>query len=260
MKPIFIILSVWILFSIWSCREDYTHRKYTGLKGNVENIRDTVYKFAQLGSFILDKPGDISKTITFDFDREGNLIKSMEYLSSDSIPYAINEYTYTNNMLSSSYTRTRVHDSTYFTISSEAIPGNNGTRYKENNGTQTWERQVNTSGKYQCHLSKGEWGYSKEEIWADKNNNIIKHQIQTVSKDLEGITMDGTNSIKWTSITKYDENDFEIENTCIENKETTTYTYTYSRYDDHGNWTERKIQTNGHFTHLVKRSIKYAEE
>lgn len=259
MKPIFIVLSAWILFSIWSCKEDYTPRKYAGLKGNIESIRDTVYQFAQLGAFILDRPGDISKTVTFDFDREGNLIKSMEYLDTDSIPYVINEYTYINNMLSSSYTRTRVNDSTYLTVSSEAIPGCNGTRYKENNGTQTWERQVNTSGKYRCHFSKGEWGYTKEKIWADKNNNIIKYQFKTVSNDLEGITEDGGNSIQWTSRLKYDENDFEIENTRIENKDTTTRTYTYSRYDDHGNWTERKVQTNGHFTHIVKRSIKYAE-
>lgn len=259
MKPIFIISSAWILFSIWSCREDYTPRKYTGLNGKIENIRDTVYEFEQLGPFIFDRPGDISKTVTFDFDREGNLIKSMEYLGTDSMPYAINEYMYINNMLSSNYSRTRIGDSTYFTFSSEAIPGYNGTRYKENNGTQTWERQVNTSGKHQCHVSKGEWGYNKEEIWADKNNNIIKYQSQTVSKDLEGITTDGANSIKRTSITKYDENDFEIENTQIENKDTTIYTYTYSRYDDHGNWTEKKIQINGHFKYIVKRSIKYAE-
>lgn len=259
MKTIFIVLSAWILFSIGSCREDYTARKYGGLKGNVENIRDTVYELAQLGSFILDEPGDIRETTIFDFDREGNLIKSMVYLGTDSIPFEINEYTYINNMLSSSYSGTRASDGTYSTFTSEAIPGYNGTRYKDNNGTQTWERQVNTSGKYQCHLSKGEWGYSKEEIWADKNNNIIRHQIQTVSKELEGVTRDGTNSIKWTSVTKYDENDFEIENTCIENKDTTTSAYMYSRYDDHGNWTERKEQINGHFKYLVRRSIKYAD-
>lgn len=250
MKPIFIVLSAWILFSICSCAEDYTPKKYGGLKGKVESIRDTVY---ELGGFY---SGDIRRIVITDFDREGNLIKSKEYLGTDSIPYMIHEYTYINNMLSSSYWGTRNSDGTYTSSEEEAIPGYNGTRYKGKSETQTWERQVKTSGKYQCSLSKGEWGYSKEEMWTDKNNNDIRHKIYTVSKDLEGVTTDGTSL--WISLTKYDERGFEVENTCIENNDTTIYTYTYSKYDDHGNWTERKRQVNGRFKYLEKKSIKYA--
>lgn len=260
MKSIVILLLECVLLVASACSEDYTPKKYMGLKGNIESVRDTVYEFSQLGAFVLDAPGDIYRTIAIDFDHHGNITKQIEYQANNPMPFAISEHSYTNDTLVASHSRLHERDSSYHTISSKYIPGKGKTmKYEENNGTQTWIRQVKTSGKYRCHLSEGDWGYTKEEIWADGKNNIIKHRILTESKELAEVTEDGSGIIEQVVITKYDPDGNEIEDTRIENKDTMICTYSYPRYDDHGNWIEMKTQVNSHFKYITKRTITYAK-
>ena len=59
---------------------------------------------------------------------------------------------------------------------------------------------------------------------------------------------------------KYDKEGNLTEIVRIEDEKQTVGVYTYHRYDKYGNWTEGRLETDGYFKRLIKRTIRYAEE
>lgn len=241
---------------LFACaQEDYTPKKYMGLKGKVAGIRDTVYDCTLTG--FLPGTGELVMVSAVDFDAEGNIIKMLEY-SADSSDVDIKESVYKDHALFSSRRRWQIGKDV-FTYTSERISLENGTlKYKESNGTQHWIREVKTTGKYRLEYSEGDYGYTKEEIWANNDNNIVKTKSRTVSNDVE--FSNGTHVWETEEKMKYDKEGNVTESVRREDKNTTVTFFTHHRYDQYGNWTEKRIETAGYFKRLVKRTIQYVEE
>ncbi len=244
-----------ILFSIFACgKENYTPKKYLGLKGKIVNIRDSVYNFPwgykELGSVVIT-----------DFDTEGNVIKNINY-NADSSFIDLNEYIYKENILYSK--KGQMHAGKDVIIyTSERIATEDGTlKYKESNNDQQWIKEVKTNGKYHMEYSEGEYGHTKEEVWADNNNNIIKDKTVTVSN--ESKFPNGTYTYMCVDKLKYDKNGNVTESIRIEDKDTVATVYSYHQYDNYGNWTEGRLEINESsknrpYKKLIKRTITYAE-
>lgn len=169
----YIICSLaYLLFS--SCmpeRQAYTPQKYGGLKGKITSICDSVYDYTLQG--FIPAAGELTEVRIVEFDAEGNAIKTMNY-NADSTVVSISEFVYKDNALFSNKSRQCIGEDV-FTFTSERIATNDGTlRYKESNGSQEWIREVTTTGNYRREYSEGDYGYTKEELWADDNNNIVK--------------------------------------------------------------------------------------
>lgn len=248
-----------LLLILVACSENYTPKKYAGLNGKVVSLRDTVYlirsSFHTLGTV-----DNISSILTMDFDERGNVIREDEYVVWDSLPFRIKEYSYSGDTLLRRSFRTRVSDSTYVALVYDFVSQDNGIiKTKVSNGVESWEGEVKNSGKYCCHFEKGEFGYSKDEIWADKNDNIIKWKLVNVSDEFKGVTKDSSNVFRLLQTYKYDSNGNKIGCVSVEDEDTIVFTYSYTRYDDHGNWIESKTNKNGSDVFLTKRTIKYAE-
>ena len=260
MRTTIVILSGWILLlMLTACSENYTPRKYMGLKGKVTSLRDTVYRF-KYSYDTLRTPDKIGHITIIGFDDWGNITSQYEYLGMDSVPFQIEEYLYSGDTLLWSSSRIRQSDGTYAALVYEFVSRNNNTvKYKIDNGSEIWEEQVRTSGKYRCYSGKGEWGYEKKDAWADKNNNITKWKLLSVSDEFKSVTKDSSNTFSVLRMYKYDSYDHVIEEIHIEDGDTTVYTNSYSGYDDRGNWTESKTQVDGRFKILTKRTIKYTE-
>ena len=158
-----------MLCTLFACgREDYTPKKYMGLKGKIAGIRDTVYDCTLLGFDV--GSGDLKRVSAVDFDAEGNIIKTTVY-NADSSNVDIGESVYKDHALFSSRSRWQIGRDV-FTYTSERISMENGTlKYKESNDTQHWIREVKTTGKYRLEYSEGDYGYTKKESWADNGNN-----------------------------------------------------------------------------------------
>lgn len=245
-----------MLCLLFACaQEDYTPKKYMGLKGKVAGIRDTVYDCTLQGFHV--GSGELKRVSAVDFDAEGNIIKTLEY-SADSSDVDIKESVYKDHALFSSLRRWQIGRDV-FTYTSERISMENGTlKYKESNGTQHWIREVKTTGKYRLEYSEGDYGYTKEESWADNDNNIVKTKSRTVSNDKK--FPNGTYTFETEEKIKYDKDGNPTESVRIEDKEKTVTVYTCHRYDKYGNCTEVHLEMDGYFKRLVKRTIRYAEE
>lgn len=253
--PLLGIFIACISFFAFACHEkDYSSKKYMGLKGKIASIRDSAYNCTLRGFY--PGSGELSEIQTIDFDTKGNAIRIAK-CNADSSYVVITEYVYRDNALFSSNQRVRVGEDS-FTNTSERISIKNDTlKYKESNGTQQWIREVKTTGKYHLERTKGEYGYSKEEAWADNNNNIIKTRYMLVSNELD--FSNGTNTLEKISTTKFDKNGEITETVYIENNDTAVTVYSYHLYDKYGNWTEERSETNRYFKQLKKRTIKYVE-
>lgn len=246
-----------MLCTLFACgQEDYTPKKYTGLKGKVAGIRDTVYDCTLTG--FLPGSGELVKVIAFDFDTEGNIIKAVDY-NADSSEVRISEFVYSDQALLSSTEVQKYSEENVIPYTSERISLENGTlKFKESNGTQHWIREVKTTGKYRLEYSEGDYGYTKEEIWADNDNNIVKTKSRTVSNDEK--FPNGTYTFETEEKVKYDKDGNPTESVLIADKKKTVTVYTYHQYDKYGNWIEERIEAAGYFKRLVKRTIRYAEE
>lgn len=260
MRTTLIILFGWILFlTLAACSENYIPKKYMGLQGKIISLRDTVYGFKH-SFYTLRIPDEVRSIRIINFDDRGNITEQYEYLRMDSIPFEMHEYLYSGDTLLKRCTQTRMSDGTYSTLVFEFVSQNNDViKYKLNNGYEIWEQQVKTSGKYYCSSSKGEWGYSKEEQWFDKNNNIIKWKLLSVSDAFKSANKDGSNTLSMLHMYKYDSNNNLIEEKYIEDDDTTVFTHSYTRYDEQGNWTERKTEKDSRYESLIRRTITYAE-
>lgn len=256
MTPVQKIFIGCILFSLLACgKEDYTPKKYMGLNGKVASIRDTVYDCTFLG-FHQDS-GELREVQTIDFDMEGNVVKAAMY-NADSSYVNIDNYVYKDNVLFSSNGQMRIGKDS-FPYTSERIAIKNGIpKYKESNGTQQWTKEVKTIGKYRLEYSEGEYGYTKDEIWADDNDNIIKTKYLSVINELK--FPNSTDTLEKASTIKYDKDNNITETINIENKDTVVTTYSHYQYDKYGNWTEVRSESNGYFKRLIKRTIKYVED
>lgn len=245
-----------ILFSLLACgKEDYTPKKYMGLNGKVASIRDTLYDCTLQGFH--QGYRDLIEVQTTDFDMEGNVVETTTY-NADSSLVSINNFVYKDNVLFSSNGQMRIGEDN-FTSTSELIAIENGIpRYKESNGTQQWTKEVKTAGKYRLEYSEGEYGYTKEETWADDDNNIIKTKYLLVNNEFK--FLNGTNTLEKASAIKYDKDGNITETIYIENKDTIVTTYSHHQYDKYGNWTEERSESNGYFKKLTKRTIKYVED
>lgn len=255
MTPVLSIFLGCFLFSAFACGEgDYTPKKYRGLKGKVVSIRDSVYDCTLQGSYQL--PGEFTEAETVDFDAEGNVIRIARH-NADSSFVTVSEFAYKDNVLVSSCGQSLMGGDA-FTSTSERIGVENGIlKFKEDNGSEQYIREVKTNGKYCMEYSKYTNGYSKEESWADNNDNIIKTRSLLVSSDME--FMNGTNTLEEISLMKYDKDGNLTEATHIKDKDTITTVCSHHRYDKYGNWTEERAETNGYFKRLIKRTIKYTD-
>lgn len=244
-----------ILFLVFACgKEEYMPKKFMGLKGKVASIRDTVYD-CTLGGFYSGS-GELWEVETIDFDSEGNVVKTHKH-NADSSVVCWKEFIYKDNVLFSYNERMCVGEDV-FNNTSERIGIENGTiKYKESNGSQQWISEVKTAGKYRLEYSEGEYGHTKNEIWADRDNNVIKTKYLLVSNDVT--FANGTNTLEKVSTMKYDKEGSISETVHIEGKDTSVTVYSYHRYDKNGNWTEQQLETNGYFKQRVKRTIEYRE-
>lgn len=256
MKPFPALFLGCILFSLWACgEEDYAPKKYMGLKGKVTSIRDTVYDCTLQGFY--PGSGELVAVQTVDFDTEGRVIKTTD-CNADSSMVVTTESVYKDDALFSTRVRRCIGED-IFTYTSERISMENGIlRYKEDNGTQQWINEVKTTGKYLLEYSEGEYGYTKEESWADNDNNIIKTKYLLVSN--EERFADGTDTLETVKKMKYDKEGNVTESVDTGKDKTAVTVYTYHRYDKQGNWTEQRAETDGYFKRQVKRTITYAED
>lgn len=245
-----------LLLSASACgQEDYTPKKYMGLKGKVASIRDTTYDYTLTGFHV--GSGELREISTIDFDAEGNTIKITNH-NADSSYVFVHTYVYKDNILFSGNGQTYVGED-YFPYTRELIGTKNDTLlYKEGNGSQEEGiRKIKTTGKYHLEYSTSKTGTTTEESWADKHNNIIKTRFLLVSNDIE--FANDTHILEKIHTMKYDKDGNATESIYIEGKDTTTTVLSHHLYDKYDNWTEERAETNGYFKHLVKRTIKYAE-
>ena len=249
----YIICSLaYLLFS--SCMPEkraYTPQKYGGLKGKITSICDSMYN-----STWLFNPKELISVSIVEFDAEGNWIKSARH-NADSSVVTINEFVYKDNVLFSTKSWQRTGKD-IFTVTTEFIGMENGTlRYKgSNSSSQEWITEVKTIGNYQLEYTEGDYGYSKDELWADDDNNIIKKKFLVMYKDEP--FANGTHFLEETETIKYDKDGNEIERVSVLDKDTTILVFSYSRYDKYGNWTEQRIEPNDSRERLIKRTINYA--
>lgn len=254
MTPVLSTLLGYFLFSAFVCAKgDYTPQKYMGLKGKVVSIRSSVYDYSLTG-FI--GSGELMETLAFDFDAEGNVVKTTQY-NADSSYVTIRDFVYKDNLLFSSNGQTRIGEDVIINRSEYITTEDNTLRYKESNNSEQWIKEVQTVGKYRLEYSSGKYGSTKEESWGDDNNNIIRTKYLLVSNELE--FANGTNTIEKETIMKYDKDGNVTETVHIEGGDTTVTVHSYQRYDKYGNWTEQRSETGGYFKRLVKQVIKYAE-
>lgn len=251
----YIICSLaYLLFS--SCmpeKQAYAPKKYRGLKGKITSICDSVYD-CTLQDFI-PATGKLIEVSIMEFDAEGNTIKTMGY-NADSTVMSISEFVYKDHVLFSTKSRQHIGEDV-FTVTSERIAASNGTlRYKESNGSQEWIKEVTTTGNYHLEYSEGDYGYTKEELWADDDSNIVKTKYILMDKEHEFVN--GTHTIEKTTTMKYGEDGNVTEIVFVEGKDTMVTVCSHPRYDKYGNWTEERKETNGYFKQLIKRTINYA--
>lgn len=245
-----------LLFSASACaQEDYTPKKYMGLKGKVACIRDTTYDYTLTG--FNAGSGKLMEVKAIDFDAEGNAIKIIKH-NADSSYVAIYSSVYKDNILFSGKGQTHIGED-ILSYSMELIGTDNDTLlYKESNDSrQEGLRKIKTTGKYHLESSTSETGTTTDETWADDHHNIIRTRFLVISNEVE--FSNGTHTLEQINTMKYDKDGNMIENVHIEGNDTTTTTVSHHLYDKHGNWTEERSETNGYYKQLVKRTIKYAE-
>lgn len=234
-------------------KQAYTPKKYRGLKGKITSICDSVYDCTLQG--FIPAAGELIEVRIVEFDAEGNAIKTMNY-NADSTVMSISEFVYKDNVLFSNKSRQRIGEDV-FAFTSERIAMNDGTlRYKESNGSQEWIREVTITGDYRREYSEGDYGYTKEELWADDDNNIVKTKYLLMDNNHQFVN--GTHTLEKTSTMKYDEDGNVTEIVFVEGKDTVVTVCSHLRYDNYGNWTEERTEINDYFKQLIKRTINYA--
>lgn len=240
MKKLFAILILGVLLS--ACSGSKT-QKYLGLKGNIESVKETEYDVIE--KFGEAEPDDITNVTVYNFDEEGNLIKTAMYDKYGEALF-VTENSYKDGEFVQ-YT-TKSHYDELLSTSKVIEKDGDNCKYEIRRGDDITISEFTKSGKYNCVTEKKDGNIiQKRENWFDGNDNLIEAKVTK-----------GEEVIYWTK-SKFDKNNNEIECERLKGGDEGIFTFSYSSFDDIGNWTEKKAKKNGEFVSITKREIKYAK-
>lgn len=237
MKKLFAIL---ILGALLTACSNPKAQQYLGLKGKVESFKD--FKYEATNKFGEAEIGDLGAEEVYKFDTGGHLIKYSTYdRNGDCVVNSENEYE-GDECVKSTFT----NNSTGEIVINKLIEKKGDIRVCEvKRGDSITTAEFNQSKTYSCATYKNaENILETQESWFDKDGNVIEVKV----------TKDGE-IIYWTK-SKFDDGN-EVQTEYLKGGESGVSTYSYSDYDDTGNWTKKVSYLNGEPEYIVKREIKY---
>lgn len=240
MKKLLAILVLGVLLSACSGSKA---QQYLGLKGKIESVKETEYDVIE--KFGEAEPDDITDVTVYNFDKEGNLIKTAMYDKYGDARF-VTENTYKDGEFIQSTTKSQYEELP--SISKLIEKDGDNCKYENRRENDITTSEFTKSGKYSCSVVKKDGNIiQKQENWFDGNNNIIEAKVTR-----------GEDVVFWTK-SKFDKNNYEIECERLNGGDEGVFTFSYSNFDNTGNWTEKKAKKDGEFVSITKREIKYAE-
>lgn len=239
MKKLLVILFLGALLSACSNPKS---QQYLGLKGGVESVKD--FKHEALNKFGEAEIGDLGAVEVYKFDTKGYLIEYSTYdRDGDCVVNSKNEYE-GDECIKSTFINKSFGD----TVISSLVERKGNIRVCEiKKGDDISTAEFNQSDTYLCATYKNaDNTHEIQEKWFDKYGNVIEFKMKR-----------GGEVVYWTK-SKFEGNN-EVQTEYLKGGESGISTYSYSDYDDTGNWTKKVSYLNGEPEYIVKREIKYAK-
>lgn len=239
MKKLLAILFLGVLLS--ACSGSKT-QKYLGLKGTVESFKD--FKYKAINKFGEAEIGDLGVVEVCKFDVAGHLIEYSTYDSGgDCVVISKNEYE-GDECIKSTFTNKSFNE----TVISSLVEKKGNIRICEiKRGDSVSTGEFSQTDTYFCATyKKADTTQEIQEKWFDKNGNTIEFKITR-----------GGEVVYWAK-SKFDKGN-EVQTKYLKGDDGGVSTYSYSDYDDNGNWTKKVSYLDGEPEYIVKREIKYAK-
>ena len=222
---------------------DSQGRNAVGMKGRVESVKDSTFSAAQSGAVATK----LLHVTVHRFNPDGQEVKYERY--EDGELHIAREYVYDGKML--------ICESSWDNYGGRRID----TLIEIQGDTQIWESKVKGLGPYwdettqyekdvsdtYSRTTKPDYGTRIEEEWYDADGNVIESKM-TINNKL----------IDWVKSEFQDGN--EIKKEYLKGIfEQSVMTFSYSDYDDKGNWTKEIYYFDGKPKTITKREIKYVD-
>lgn len=249
MKKILILGLCGMLFLTLSSCQSHKEKKYLGLKGKIESIKDTQFEAKE-------KFGEVIP--------QGNIM-------------LVEKYIFNDNGQIASLTHYNGDGEEIFSVKNEFKDGKcclvkTHQQYNDISATQTPVSMTTTNEIWNVKMSLGNTEHVYIEFDKAKQNKTIirkssdgKEINKTFEKyDAQGnlienkITNTDGNAVYWTK-SKFDENNQEIERKNLAGGYSEgIFAYKYSEIDEKGNWTNKIEYKDGEVESITVREIKYS--
>lgn len=223
-------LLIALLFTILSCTttSPFDGKKFGGLKGNVKSVKTTRYEGEEkFGEAVLGRLKSMVKT---DFNNDGNEIKNTQYDSRGDL----------TSDVTNEYKGKEIYKST-FIFAEGATPHvvlfETGKGYRKN-------YEIDNPDDYTISTIDPDNKY--HVLTKDEDGNLIFDQLFNDNNDLIEYKTYDDGEVYLTATYEYNDDGLLIRNKSIYTSESIigkeiTNEYKYLEFDDHGNWTKRKI-------------------
>lgn len=239
------ILFIFAVLFLSACGESPS-KKYMGLKGHIESIKDFQYEANdKFGSI---EAGSLIKCTTYTFNSNGDLINTSIYDNSGNCVSSI-ENIYDGNVLSKI-----IFDSSY--ISNLVETKGDTTIWEINIDGETVRMEQIKNEKYFCTVGEQEGSIRKDEQWFDKDGNSIEHKLTEEFSSVAAAEAE-EDVVLWSKSQYKGRNIIQTE--YLKGQNQGVDIYSYSDYDDKGNWIKRIISHNGNPAYIENREIKYSK-
>lgn len=216
-------------------------KKFMGLKGQIESVKE--FKSEAIEKFGEVQPGDLDEVIIYTFNPDGHLAKYGIY-NDDGDCIVRTENTYNGDECTRTTFYNSYNDET--TIQNLIEVKGNTQIWEIRQGDKITQSEFVKSDKYNCTTKKDGTATEKQEHWLNDNGDVIEIKI---TNDTE---------IVYWSKSKF-QNGNEVQTEYLKGDDGGIATYSYSDYDDMGNWTKKIVYRNGEAEYIIKREIQYSK-
>lgn len=241
-----LILFIFVALLLSACGE-LQSSKYMGLNGHVESVKEFKYEVNE--NFGDIKTGSLIDCTIYTFNSDGDKTNESRYDDSGNL-ISGTEYIYENGVNTKKNTHERNIADNY----------NEEVQYlvETKGDTAIWEvksvwgktkKKIFGNKKYSCLVTEGPRTNSKTERWFDKDGNEI---------ELKN-TYNGDHIWSWTKSQYKDGDLIQEEYLYPEVMRGLVVTYSYTDYDNKGNWIKRIVKYCEMPSFIEEREIKYTE-